>query len=272
MSDLVPATGSPFDSIRRLRPDGSEYWSARDLMPMLGYDRWENFLQSMARAAQAAENTSGSAAAREHFLGATKKVALGNGAARTVDDCHLTRYGAYLTAMNGDPRKAEIARAQAYFAIKTREAEVAGPVAQLPKSYAEALRELAATVEERDTAQARVLELHPKASSWDTLADTGADYSCREAAYILNRDPGISTGQNRLVQILRDWLVIDRNDRPYANHAAHVVLRPQTRVASDGDRVQAKPQVRITVQGLSYLHRRLGGIRPLRFNEDGAAS
>lgn len=39
-------------------------------------------------------------------------------------DFHLTRFAAYLVAMNGDPNKSEVAAAQAYFAIRTREAEV----------------------------------------------------------------------------------------------------------------------------------------------------
>lgn len=119
--------------------------------------------------------------------------------------------------------------------------------------------------EGRVLAEAKVIELHPKADAWDTLADTGADYSAREAAYILNRDPEISTGQNRLLQLLRDWRVIDRHDKPYANHSRHVTLRPQTREAADGERVQAKPQVRVTVAGLEYLHKRLGGTSPLDF-------
>lgn len=34
MPSLIPVNDSPFDSIRRVREDGSEYWSARDLMPL----------------------------------------------------------------------------------------------------------------------------------------------------------------------------------------------------------------------------------------------
>ena len=41
--DLVGKPGSPFDTIRQTRPDGSEFWSARDLMEAMQYDRWENF-------------------------------------------------------------------------------------------------------------------------------------------------------------------------------------------------------------------------------------
>jgi DNA-damage-inducible protein D len=264
VNDLTLTSGSPFDSIRRVREDGSEYWSARDLQPLLGYDKWENFFLSIVRAHNAAVNTEGLAPAQRHFLDARKKVELGMGTSRQVADLHLTRFACYLAAMNGDPRKPEIAAAQTYFAVKTREAEVRSSL-QLPKSYAEALRELAATVEERDTAQAKVIELHPAADAWNTLADTGADYSAREAAYILNRDPAISTGQNRLLQILRDWRLIDRLDKPYATHSAHVTLRPQTRLDSDGERIPAKPQVRVTVAGLQYLHKRLGGTSPLDF-------
>jgi hypothetical protein len=50
-------------------------------------------------------------------------VPIGSGAMREVKDYRLTKYGAYLTAMNGDPRKKAIALAQGYFLARTEQAE-----------------------------------------------------------------------------------------------------------------------------------------------------
>lgn len=109
---------SPFDAIKRTTTDGQEFWSARDLMPMLGYDRWENFSAAIDRAKIAAE-------VQDHnvenlFRGVTKK-----GSGRPQQDYELARFACYLVAMNGDPRKPEIAAAMSYFAVRTREAETA---------------------------------------------------------------------------------------------------------------------------------------------------
>ena len=49
----------------------------------------------------------------------------GKGAQRAVVDVHLTRYAAYMVAMSCDGRKSEVAAAKTYFAIRTREAELA---------------------------------------------------------------------------------------------------------------------------------------------------
>lgn len=135
---------SPFDTIKNTRPDGSEYWSARDLMPMLGYDRWENFAAALDRAKIAAEVQGHNV--ENLFRGVTKK-----GAGRPQQDYELARFACYLTAMNGDPRKPEIAAAMSYFAIQTHVAETRPQMPAVPQSMGEALR-LAA--DEHDRAEA----------------------------------------------------------------------------------------------------------------------
>lgn len=114
---------SPFDSIKHIDEQGREYWLARELMPVLGYSRWSDFLASIDRARLACENTGN--VLTEHFTGDIRKKS--NGKGRPQEDYKLSRYGCYLVAMNGDPRKTEIAQAQAYFVVKTREAETIIP-------------------------------------------------------------------------------------------------------------------------------------------------
>ncbi|UQE74238.1 hypothetical protein MYK68_16120 [Gordonia sp. PP30] len=115
---------SPFDAIRRTRDDGTEFWSARDLMPLLGYDSWRRFADAIDRAKTAVEAQGN--AVTSHFAGAVKNPGAEGG--RPAEDVELTRFAAYQVAMCGDPRKPEVAAALAYFAIRTREAETAQQV------------------------------------------------------------------------------------------------------------------------------------------------
>lgn len=58
-------------------------------------------------------------------------VTIGSGAQRKQVDYKLTRYACYLIVMNGDPRKEVIAWGQTYFAVKTRQQELAELYEQL---------------------------------------------------------------------------------------------------------------------------------------------
>lgn len=166
----TPKIGSPFDSIRRT-DDAGEFWTARDLQPLLGYERWESFADAIDRACAAAKNAGHDV---EQAFSARPEKGTGG---RPRADYRLTRYAAYLVAMNGDPRKPEIAAAQTYFAVKTREAEVRQAAHQLPQNYASALRELAATVEERDEARQRLAIAAPKAEYVDGFVNPDEDES-----------------------------------------------------------------------------------------------
>lgn len=115
-----------FDSIAQSITDDNgepmEVWYARELQPLLGYARWENFSVAVKRAVESCKtqgiNTD------DHFREVTKMVSLGSGSQRSVQDFMVTRYACYLIAQNGDPKKEEIAFAQSYFAVQTRKAEI----------------------------------------------------------------------------------------------------------------------------------------------------
>lgn len=119
----VEAIKQRFDLVvHNLEETQVEFWYARDLMTLLGYERWENFDKAIARAMESCE-TSG-INVLDHFREVTKMIETGKTARRAIRDYMLTRYACYLIAQNGDPKKEEIAFAQSYFAVQTRKQEL----------------------------------------------------------------------------------------------------------------------------------------------------
>lgn len=251
-------TSSPFDTIRNVTPEGREYWSARDLMPLLDYEKWERFADAIGRAKIAAHNSGYDVA--QNFP-AAGKVSGQRGPDQA--DYHLSRYACYLVAMSGDSRKEAVARALTYFAVKTRQAEVSAPrELSDDEKIDEALQISARRIHEL---KVRVAELEPPAAAWQELADAAGDYSVADAAKVLSRDPNIVTGERRLFTEMarKSWIyrsagrwrayqvmvdngrLVEKINRPYVNSA--------------GEAVAPAPTIRVTPKGIEALQKLLGG-------------
>lgn len=128
--------------------EGIEFWLARDLQKLLGYDQWKNFQNVIAKAKTACEQSGVSLS--DHFADVGKTIEMPKSAKKVIADIMLTRYACYLIAQNGDSKKEEIAFAQTYFAIQTRKAELIEK-RLLETERVQARRKLAETEKELST-------------------------------------------------------------------------------------------------------------------------
>ncbi len=124
MSPEIIAVGpnKGFEDIKHIDENGIEYWTARELFPLLGYSRWESFDEVIKRSAKSALNAG--QIVENHFQQLTKMVDIGSSSKRPIKDWKLDRYACYLVAQNGDAKIPQIALAQTYFAIQTRRQEI----------------------------------------------------------------------------------------------------------------------------------------------------
>lgn len=119
---IINSPHKDFESIKKVDEDGVEYWTARELMLILGYSKWQNFEIVIKKSKQACINSR--QFPQDHFTDISKMTQVGHGIVRELDDYKLDRYACYLIAQNGDSSKKEIAFAQTYFAVQTRNQEI----------------------------------------------------------------------------------------------------------------------------------------------------
>src|SRR3989338_3235944 len=122
-NEITPsAPHRDFESIKKFDENGIEYWEGRELLPLLGYEKWEKAEEVIGKAARACIESGQDV--DNHFHQTGKMVKIVSNTMREVRDYKLDRYACYLIAQNGDPNKSEIALAQTYFAIQTRRQEI----------------------------------------------------------------------------------------------------------------------------------------------------
>ncbi len=200
-TEVVHTLTDTFEAHAQQAENGIEFWLARDLQHLLGYDEWRNFTTVIIKAKTACEVSDH--AISDHFVDVNKMVDLGSGSQREVDDIMLTRYACYLIAQNGDPRKQQIAFAQTYFAMQTRKAE------QIEQRLLEA---------ERVSARKKLTSTEKELSAV-IYEQTGSDQN-----FAVIRSKGDQALFGKTTQAMKShWKVPD--NRPLADFAPTIILK-----------------------------------------------
>ncbi len=86
MSDkeLVSMGSKSFEDLKKINEYGAEYWSAREIQPLLGYTQWRRFEDAVKRAITSCKSSGNEPT--HHFANAGKPIAGGKGAVQLVND------------------------------------------------------------------------------------------------------------------------------------------------------------------------------------------
>lgn len=133
--------GPDFESIKRLNVYGMEYWSARDLQPLLGYGtKWQNFEGVIKKAMIAATAPDLDTRPEDHFTEIEEETHKGKGTGtQNRKNYLLSKLACRLIAQCSDPRKDEIKAAMHYFSFTADFYERAVSITKLYKEQQDRL-------------------------------------------------------------------------------------------------------------------------------------
>jgi len=189
-----------FEDFLHQTQDGVEFWFARDLQHLLGYEKWDNFQNVISKAKTTCEISGQNIS--DHFADVGKMVEIGSGAQKQIDDLMLTRFACYLIAQNGDPRKEQISFAQTYFAIQTRKAEL---------------------IEQKMLASERVQARHKLAETEKELSHVIFEQTGGNQNFALIRSKGDQALFNKTTQQMKDkWGI---KNKPLADFMPTILLK-----------------------------------------------
>lgn len=87
-TEIVQSLTDTFEAHAQQAENGIEFWLARDLQYLLGYDEWRNFTTVIIKAKTACE-LSGHPVA-DHFVDVNKMISMPKGAEKEVPDLMFT--------------------------------------------------------------------------------------------------------------------------------------------------------------------------------------
>ena len=117
----VELNNNIFDSIKHTDERGNEYWSARELMPLLEYKEWRYFIVAIEKAQVACMQSDNNV---NIDFGVYTKIVKAGATTKSIIDYKLSRYACYLIVQNANPKYKNVALGQTYFAIQTRKMEI----------------------------------------------------------------------------------------------------------------------------------------------------
>lgn len=247
---------SPFDRLMLLDHNSQECWSARNLQRLMGYEEWRTFADTVQRAMTTIEASGLDPLV--HFVGAVRTIDTGRRGRAEVKDFRLTRCGAYHVPTAGDGRKPEVAAAKTYFAVKTREAEIAAkPDVSSPEGVLVLAKQYLTAAEELVTAKLELAIAKPKTGKWDAFCDAEGLVDTASAAKAFHKVTW-GLGQSRFINRLRaDDLRFLQVQNPRITYELHSQKgRAEVKFVQAGYKIVE--QTFFTPKGMDWLADRLG--------------